>query len=71
MAVRSWVVAPLLHTYVNGAVPPATERSIDPVEAPLQFALACVSVNTMAAGSAITMPFSVCVHPLASVTVTL
>src|SRR5678815_4798945 len=69
--VRSCVVAPLLHAYVNGAVPPATVRSIDPVDAPLQFASTCVSDNTMAAGSAITILFSVCVHPPASVTVTL
>src|SRR5678809_1457428 len=68
---RSCVVAPLLHTYVNGAVPPVTVRSIDPVEVPLQWAFTCVSVNTMAAGSVITIPFRVCVHPPASVTVTL
>src|SRR5678810_973429 len=71
MLVRSCVVAPLLHTYVNGAVPPMTVRSIDPVEVPLQFALTCVSVNTMAAGSVIGILFNACVHPLASVTVTL
>src|SRR4030095_3568465 len=71
MVVRSCVVAPLLQVYVYGAVPPVTERSIDPVDAALQFALTCVSVNTIAAGSVITIPFSVCVHPLASVTVTL
>src|SRR5678810_1469027 len=71
MLVRSWVVAPLLHTYANGAVPPVTVRSIDPVEVPLQLAFTCVSVNTIAAGSVITIPFRVCVHPPASVSVTL
>src|SRR5215467_7403108 len=69
--VRSCVVAPLLHAYVNGAVPPATVRSIEPVDAPLQFALTCVSVNTITAGWVIPIPFTVCLHPSASVTVTL
>src|SRR5678816_4370375 len=69
--VISCVVAPLLQTYVNGAVPPATVRSIDPVDAPLQFALTCVSVNKIAAGSVITIPFRVCVQPPATETVTL
>src|SRR6185295_13398363 len=71
MFVRSCVVAPLLQAYVYGAVPPVTVRSIEPVDAPLQLAFTCVSLNTIAVGSVITIPFNVCVHPPVAVTVTL
>src|SRR5436853_129707 len=69
--VISCVVAPLLHKYVYGDVPPLTVKLIEPVDAPLQSTLTCVWLNEIAVGSVIVMLLSVAVQPLASVTVTL
>ena len=42
---KSCVVAPFDHKYVNGAVPPVWERSIEPFDCPLQRTFVTVVVG--------------------------
>ena len=63
-------MAPFDHAYVYPGVPPLTVRLTDPVEAPLQPAGVALADALSAVGS-LTVALAVCVHPLASVTVTL
>jgi hypothetical protein len=67
MADRSCVVAPLLHEYESGAVPPDTDTSTEPL-ARLHNALVTVAD---AVGDAMLVTAVLCatVHPAASVTV--
>ena len=66
----SWMVSPLLHAYVYGAVPPPADELTEPSLIPLQLALAPDKLNDKALGSEIVAEVPV-VHPLTSVTVAL
>ena len=62
----SSVVAPLLHKYVYGAVPPLTVISMAPVE-PVQLVLMTAGVAVMVTLSVPTVNGRLVVQPLASV----
>ena len=64
------VVAPLLHKYVNGAVPPAGVSTMLPLGAAQLVELVATASSTMA-GGAVMGRLRVAVQPAASVTVTL
>ena len=64
------VVAPLLHAYVKGVVPPATFMFIAPLLLPLQFTFVTVPIVNVNAFGWVMACDIVAVHPLASVTVT-
>ena len=62
------VVAPLLHKYVYGIVPPVAEAEAPPLEYPLQLVLeSTIAAATIAVGSVIVTD-ALSVHPLLSVT---
>ena len=65
----SSVVAPLLHRYVYGSVPPATVISIEPIVA-IQVVLTMTGVTVIVTSSVPTVNVCSVSHPFASVTVT-
>ena len=64
------VVAPLLHAYVYGVVPPVIFMFIAPLLLPLQFTFVTVPIVNANEFGWVMDCDSVAVHPLASVTVT-
>ena len=63
-------VAPLLHEYVKGEVPPDIVTSAEPLHTPLHDILAVVKAVAVPPDWLFMVVLTVAVHPLASVTVT-
>ena len=69
-SVRSSDVTPLFQLYVYGAVPPETEKSIDPVLSPKHNISVADIVDFNSSVGLLMVYSSVIVHPFVSVTIT-